>query len=93
MENQPLTLSYAIDLAAIIGAALEKKQVTRVLDDYLAVEGIARSIGDNRGVFIKENEDVRGSFLRVTTLAGLEVFWYVPDLVEALRKGTFYIHD
>lgn len=51
------------------------------------VEGVARSIGDEQGNFLREDEDVRDGFLRISST--MEWFLPVRDVMQMLRDGSF----
>jgi hypothetical protein len=55
------------------------------------VRGTARSIGDDCGNFAGRDDDVRDCSLRVTTDAGIEVFWPVAELIADVHTGMFVL--
>lgn len=91
--SDPLTIRDLVALGTILRAAQGVERVTRLVEDGnaagLLIHGTARSIGTADGYLIRPNEDVRDAYLRVTTDAGLEVFWLVRDLMPAVEAGTF----
>lgn len=86
-----LTIADAVDLAAIIGAAQRTAPVARLMESGDVIYGTARSIGDERGNFLHEDEDVRDGLLRVTSTMGWEHFWPVRDLMPEVRSGEFVV--
>lgn len=92
-EYKPLSIHDAVDLAAIVNAAIHTSHVTWALDDGRIVEGTARSIGDENGNFASERDDIRGCFLRVTTSMGFEAFLPMADVLDKVRHGLFVVGD
>ena len=83
-----LTAADVVHLAAIVAAAHRGNRVAwedSAVGDV--VWGTARSIGDERGAHLGDADDIRDSFLRVTTKAGLERFLPIRAFVELLRDG------
>lgn len=87
--SEILTANIATSLARIIEAAIRKSKVARVDEDGNVAVGIARSIGDDRGYFLKNTEDIRDAYLRVTLLSGFEAFWPIRELVPEEQTGLF----
>jgi hypothetical protein len=89
MSDRVLSIGEAVDLAAIVrccrGASVARFNETTGDVTY----GTARCIGDERGNFLADGEDVRDAYLRVTTVNGWEVFWKVSDLLPEVRSGYF----
>lgn len=83
----PLTVGDAVDLGAVVTAAVTSAPVARANADGTVVYGTARSIGDEHGNFA--SNDVRDCFLRVTTTSGWDMFWPVSDLMAEVRSGLF----
>ena len=81
-----LTLRDALDLSTIIRWA-QSNAIVRWLDDRNEVQsGTVRSIGDERGNFLRADDEVRDSFVRITTSSGWE--WFVPmkDILRLVRN-------
>lgn len=84
-----LTKSDAVNLAAILAAAQGNRRVARLVDGRV-VEGEARSIGDENGNFLSEEDDVRDGYLRVTGgVIGMDYFWPIKELMDETYMGTF----
>lgn len=91
MSDSVLTVSDVVALGAIVNAAHTTAKVARLVENNDVLYGHARSIGDERGAFIRATEDVRGVFLRVTLTSGFEAFWPVREVVAAYKAGEFFI--
>lgn len=79
-----LTVDTALALAAIAQAARDEARVARVLESGAIVYGTARSIADG--------DDIRTMDLRVTTDAGVEVYWPMADLIADIKVGNFVVN-
>lgn len=87
-----LTVSAAMALGELLSAAQRGALVARVVDyGDGVVYGTARSVGDERGMFVGPNDDARDCYLRVTTSGGFEAFWPVVELVGEYRLGLFVL--
>jgi hypothetical protein len=83
-----LNIRDAVTIAAIIETTSHQR-VARLMDNGDLIVGTGRSIGDERGGFLRSDEDVRDGFLRVTTDQGWEAFWLVRDLIPLHQSGHF----
>lgn len=90
---QVLTISDAIAIGQIADMASRCAKVARLMDDGNVIYGTARSIGDERGMFLSSSDDVREGFLRVTTQGGFEAFWPIADLVPLVQSTEFTEYD
>lgn len=86
-----LTIDTATSLAEIIGAAVRGAKVGLLLESGDILKGIARSIGDEQGYFLRGGQDVREAFLRITSISGFEHFIPVMDLVEKHKINEFVV--
>lgn len=84
--SKPLTMTDAVHLEIVLSAAQGNKYVARLIDDKV-VHGTARSIGDERGNFLTNQEDIRDGYLRVS--GTFEFFWPVAELMDEAGEGTF----
>jgi hypothetical protein len=91
MENRPLSISDLVALETVARAAQTGARVRWLTDSGDVGEGTARSIGDERGMFLANGEDVRDAYLRITTIAGFETFEPVSRLAELVKGGGFAI--
>jgi hypothetical protein len=90
MIMSKLTLSDAVALADIIRAAQSNAPVAYSNDDGATVVfGQARSVGDERGNFARDDDDVTDLYLRVTTAQGWEAFWPLREIIDAHKVGLF----
>ena len=78
-------------LSEIARAAAGSRPVRWLTGDGRIVQGTARSVGDERGNILNDDEDVRDGYLRVTLTVGLDVFRPISDVVAQLRDGEFVI--
>ena len=85
-----LTLGNACLLADIVRAAQGGQNVKWLNESDDVVEGVARSIGNDSGGFLGRDEDVRGAFLRITLLSGMEYFMPISDVMERLGNHTLF---
>jgi len=83
----PLTVRDALDIAAICEAAIHGRRVAWLNERGDVMDGIARSIGDERGSFAGPDDDIRGCYLRVS--ATFEHFLPVADLMNLINTGQF----
>lgn len=88
-----LTMTQLVQLETIAGAAQRTAKVARATDDGEVLYGIARSIGDERGMFLGHDTDIRDGYLRVTSRAGFEHFWPVAELMREVSDGLFAEYD
>lgn len=86
-----LTMQEAVTLAAIIDAAQRNAHVGYLTDNGDVVTGTVRSIGDERGNFLRSDEDVRNAYVRITLSSGFEVFRPIGDVAADIRETTFVI--
>lgn len=86
-----LTTSEICALADIIRAAQAGKTVARVDDEGRVSVGTARSIGDDRGNFLRKDEDVRDGWLRVTLDTGFDAFWPMDVCLPAYIDGELVL--
>lgn len=84
-----LNAQNAVALATVVQWAWSGQKVRWVTNENLDVlEGTVRSFGDERGNFIANSEDVRDSFLRITTVNGFEVFMPMQEVIDHVRNFT-----
>jgi hypothetical protein len=87
-----LTVTDAVSLQTIIGAAQHNAKVARLMDDYV-IYGIARSICNDSFYTLGPQDDVRDGFLRVTTQGGMETLWPVRELLAQVPTAEFCQYD
>jgi len=90
-DNRPLTVSDLVALSTIVETVQHGSRVRWLSDDNDVLEGTARSIGDDRGMFLGNDEDVRDAFLRITSTSGFDYFVPMTKLAELVREGGFAI--
>jgi hypothetical protein len=90
---QLLTLTDALAVAELISYAQRNAKVARLTEGGRVVYGTARSIGDQRGNFLLNTEDVRDGYLRVTSRIGVEYFWPVRELMAEYLTSEFVEYD
>jgi hypothetical protein len=90
--HKPLTMHDLVALETVARAAQTNAKV-RWLSANLGeiLEGTARSIGDERGMFLAGDDDVRDGYLRITSTGGFDYFLPVAKLVELVHEGGFAI--
>jgi hypothetical protein len=92
--SEVLSIHDAHAIGRIIEACWSGRKVSRLMEESGdIIEGVARSIGDDRGNFLASGEDVREGKLRVTTTMGWEVFWPMRELIADHQQATFIIHE
>ena len=89
MPDRILTMTDAVHLETVLGAAQRNAYVGRLIDDRV-IRGQARSIGDEQGNFLGDRYDVRDGYLRVTG-GGFDHFWPVADLMDEVGEGAFVV--
>lgn len=82
-----LTIRTAAHLATIITWAQRGARVRWLTHGGKTDTGVVRSIGDERGNFLRDDEDVRDAFVRITTAAGWEWFPPVREVLDLLVHG------
>lgn len=88
-----LSLRDVQDLAYIVNAASRSSRVRWVSEHGDILEGTVRHIvGDLNGGFLRADEDVRDSFVRITTTLGFEVFMPMHEAV-ALHHAYKWMVD
>jgi len=88
-----MTIEETIQAAEILRAAQTTAKVAYLLESGDVAYGTARSVGNDRGAFARNGEDVRDLFLRVTTQSGLEAFLPVRELMPKVSSGEFCLYD
>jgi hypothetical protein len=73
----------------MVAEAAERSSRVSWLDGDDVREGTARSIGDQRGNFLRTDEDVRDGFLRITSVTGFDYFLPVTQVMIMVREGEF----
>lgn len=86
-----LTVRDAVALGSICDAAIHGRKVSWLLSNSEVLTGVARSIGDERGNFAREDEDIRDCYLRVS--ATFEHFLPVSEVLIMYRDGTFIVGE
>lgn len=76
-------------LSTITDAAIHCYRVARLMPSGDVIEGVARSIGDENGNFLKSDEDVRDGYLRVS--GTFEYFWPIRELMPQIHDSTFVV--
>jgi hypothetical protein len=89
MTHGPLTMHDLIALETIGSVASASSRVRWLLDSGDIAEGTARSIGDERGNFLRSDEDIRDGYLRITSVQGFDYFLPVTDLMKMVHAGEF----
>ena len=88
-----MTIEETIQAAEILRAAQTTAKVAYLLESGDVAYGTARSVGNDRGAFARNGEDVRDLFLRVTTQSRLEAFLPVRELMPKVSSGEFCLYD
>lgn len=91
MTHKPLTVSDLVALSTVAEAAQHGARVRWLSDNDDVLEGTARSIGDERGMFLANDDDVRDAFLRITSTSGWDYFVPMARLAELVKEGGFAI--
>jgi hypothetical protein len=86
-----LTISDTVALSTIIEAAVHGSKVRWLNPAGDVMEGVARSIGDEKGNFAGPKDDIRDCFLRISAM--FEYFLPVSDLIPMVQAGTFVVGD
>lgn len=84
-----LTIADAVKLAAVVDLCQRGARVARVDEEGDIHYGIARSIGNESGGFLRTDADVTGAFVRVTLRSGFEAFWPIAEIMRDYGNGTF----
>lgn len=89
VTERPLTSADVLDLATIIAAVQRDRLVRRVIDGQVFAGNARHLVASPTGVCTPGHvDDVRACYLRVTLLgSGVDAFWPVMEVVEALRNG------
>jgi|KBSMisStaDraftv2_1062788.scaffolds.fasta_scaffold71563_3 hypothetical protein len=90
MTTRILTMPDVIKLSAIVECAIHGKTVAWLYNDNL-IYGIARSIGDPFGNFLRNTVDVRDGYLRISTLIAGEQFLPLSQVMRMYDEGEFVI--
>jgi hypothetical protein len=92
INHAPLSMSVLGALGTIANAAQGNEFVTWTRDGGDTIhQGTARSIGDERGMFLGRDHDVRDGFLRITSVTGMEHFIPIMELVIIVQEGGFAV--
>jgi hypothetical protein len=87
VPDRILSMNEAVNLAHVIRLAQTGARV-EWLDGLNQVQsGTVRSIGDEQGNFLRHSEDVRDSFVRITTAMGWEWFPPMQDVLTKVASG------
>jgi hypothetical protein len=76
--------------AQVMAAAEGNRRVRRLVDDRV-VEGVARSIGDQQGYFVRGDAPLEELYLRVTGSTGFDYYWPLPELMQQVLCGEFAV--
>lgn len=88
--NTAVTMNDLHALTEIVDACIHGYKVARLMPDgSTVIEGVARSIGDEQGNFLRRDEDVRNGFLRVSGV--FEYFWPVRELMPQVHGAEFVV--
>ena len=87
----PLTMSDLVALEVVSAAASQCARVRWLSANDDILEGTARSIGDDQGMFLADGQDVRTGYLRITSLAGFDHYIAVTALMRMVNDGEFAI--
>lgn len=89
-QPAPVTMNDLHALTEITDAAIHCYRVRRLMPGTdNVIEGVARSIGDERGNFLRRDQDCRDGYLRVSGL--FEYFWPVQELMPQIHEATFVV--
>lgn len=86
-DLDPLTLRDACDIADVVNACQRTARVAWLTDHNDRMEGTMRSVGDERGNFLRADDEVRDAFVRITTSMGMEVFMPMRDAMRLVHKS------
>jgi len=89
MINEPLTIPVLVALGTIMQAAQGNLKITWLGKNENIEVGTARSIGDQHGMFLRGDLDVRDAYLRITSVTGFEHFIPIMDVVGMVQRGEF----
>ena len=94
-DRAVLNYSTASVIGDIIEIAQTGAKVSWVTDDGDIIDGIARHLvkDPDNAVFLGSKDDVRDSYLRVTTKNGWEAFLPVAELITKVLDNTFLQHN
>lgn len=84
-----VTMADLHALSEITDACIHGRKVARLIDGDNVIEGVARSIGDENGNFLRRDEDVRNGYLRVS--GTFEYFWPIRELMPQIHDSTFVV--
>ncbi|QDF18677.1 hypothetical protein SEA_PUPPER_191 [Gordonia phage Pupper] len=91
--SDTLTIRDAVALGKIVEWSSTTAKVVRTDAEGNHLFGHARSIGSENGAFIRDDEDIRDAFLRVTSRTGFEHFIPVRELIAEVTNRVFTAYD
>jgi hypothetical protein len=88
-RGEVLTQQDACSIAFVLDAANGSAHVEWVDDDGRHLRGTARHVvtDSESANFLRADEDVRGSLLRITEVRGFDVYIPMADVVDKLQRG------
>jgi hypothetical protein len=81
-----LTMRDLTLLRRVVEIAERGSRVHWLIEDRIA-EGVARSVGDDRGNFLRQDDDVRDGYLRIS--GTMEHFIPVTRVMDLIAAGEF----
>ena len=87
--DKTLTMHDLTCLQIVAGAAERCAKVRWLNESGDILDGVARSIGDEQGNFLRSDEDVRDGYLRISST--FEYFLPVTEVMEMVSRGAFGI--
>jgi hypothetical protein len=87
-DIRPLTIADAIAIGDVLTWCQRNARLRWLTDNGDIAEGTARSVGDASGNFLRSTDDVRDSFVRITTATGWEWFPRMAEVIERHQAGT-----
>lgn len=85
----PFTMADLHAVSEISDACIHGYRVRRLMPTGGILKGVARCIGDERGNYLRRDEDVRDGFLRVSGI--LEYFWPIREIMPQIHVGELII--
>ena len=83
-----LTLNDAQAVAEILRAVQGGKKITQLVEGGNIRVGTLRSVGDERGNFLRSDEEVRTAFVRITWASGFDQFVPFSQLMTEYQTST-----
>lgn len=82
-----VTLRDVQELATVLEFCQHNRPVRWLTDSGNILDGVARSVGDEKGYFLRNDDDIRDAYVRIS--GTFEYFLPIRDVCELIRRGEF----